>query len=210
MQKSALPLGLKLAYSAFMAVLIPVYWYWYGPTNFLYFCDVALILTLVGVWKESALLISMCAVGIILPQLLWVVDLLGTLINHPLTGMTSYMFVPTSSLFLRGLSLFHGWIPFLLLYLVKKLGYDRRGLPGWTLLAWALIAVAFLFLPAPRPDAGLMPVNVNYVWGPSDAAAQTWMPAYAWLALLVFGLPLVFFLPTHFLLQKFFARKAGR
>ena len=36
-----------------MAVLIPVYWYYYGPTNFLYFCDVALILTLVAIWIEK-------------------------------------------------------------------------------------------------------------------------------------------------------------
>jgi hypothetical protein len=44
MSTERLPLWLKLAYSAFMAVLVPVYWYYYGPTNFLYFCDVALIL----------------------------------------------------------------------------------------------------------------------------------------------------------------------
>jgi hypothetical protein len=204
MRQSALPLSLKVAYSAFMAVLIPVYWYWYGLTNFLYFCDVALILTLVGVWRESRLLISMCAVGIIVPQMLWVLDFLGTMLGLPITGMTAYMFVPTSSLFLRGLSLFHGWIPFLLLYLVAKLGYDRRGLPAWTLLAWALIAVAFLFLPGPRPDAGLTPVNVNYVWGLSDAAAQSWMHPYAWLALLVIGMPALFFFPSHLLLQRFF------
>jgi hypothetical protein len=206
MPRPALPLALKIAYSAFMAVLIPVYWYWYGPTNFLYFCDVALILTLVGIWRESRLLISMCAVGIILPQLLWVLDFLGTFLGYPITGMTAYMSVPTSSLFLRGLSFFHGWIPFLLLYLVAKLGYDRRGLPAWTLLAWCLLFVAFVFLPPPRPDAGLVPVNVNYVWGPSDAAAQTWMPPYVWLALLVLGLPALFFLPTHFSLSRVFSR----
>jgi hypothetical protein len=40
-----LPLALKLVYTAFMAVLVPVYWHYYGPTNFLYFCDVALFLT---------------------------------------------------------------------------------------------------------------------------------------------------------------------
>lgn len=34
-----IPLWLKIAYTAFMAVLIPVYWAHYGPTNFLYFCD---------------------------------------------------------------------------------------------------------------------------------------------------------------------------
>ena len=61
----AASLWLKLAYTAFMAVLMPVYWYYYGPTNFLYFCDVALILTLVGIWLESPLLVSMCAVGIL-------------------------------------------------------------------------------------------------------------------------------------------------
>ena len=33
------PLWLKLSFTAFMAILIPVYWWCYGPTNFLYFCD---------------------------------------------------------------------------------------------------------------------------------------------------------------------------
>ena len=32
---SRIPLWLKIVYTAFMAVLIPVYWYYYGPTNFL-------------------------------------------------------------------------------------------------------------------------------------------------------------------------------
>ena len=41
-------MSLKVAYTAFMAVLVPVYWHHYGPTNFLYFCDVALFLTLAG------------------------------------------------------------------------------------------------------------------------------------------------------------------
>ena len=128
---SRVPLWLKLAYTAFMAVLVPVYLRNYGPTNFLYFCDVALIITLVGIWIESPLLISMCAVGIIASQTLWVIDFLSNLIGHPFTGLTDYMFMPDHSLFLRGLSLFHGWLPFLLLYLVWRLGYDRRALPAW-------------------------------------------------------------------------------
>ena len=37
-------------------VLVPYYWRAYGPTNFLYFCDVALFLTLGAVWLESPLL----------------------------------------------------------------------------------------------------------------------------------------------------------
>jgi hypothetical protein len=79
------PLWLKLAYTAFMAVLVPVYLRNYGPTNFLYFCDVALIITLIGIWIESPLLVSMCAVGIIASQTLWVIDFLSNLIGHPLT-----------------------------------------------------------------------------------------------------------------------------
>lgn len=59
-----IPLWLKIAYTAFMAVLIPVYWSNYGPGNFLYFCDLALLLTLAGMWLESSALISMCCVGI--------------------------------------------------------------------------------------------------------------------------------------------------
>jgi len=42
-----LPMAFKIVYSAFVAVLVPVYWQSYGPTNFIYFCDVALLLTLV-------------------------------------------------------------------------------------------------------------------------------------------------------------------
>src|SRR3954470_5485921 len=86
------PLWLKIAYTAFMIVLVPVYWHYYGPTNFLYFCDVALILTLIGLWIDSPLLISMCAVGILAPQALWVLDILFGLAGITLIGMTAYMF----------------------------------------------------------------------------------------------------------------------
>jgi len=125
---SRVPLGLKLAYTAYMAVFIPVYWHYYGPTNFLYFCDVALILTLIAIWAENALLISMCAIGILVPQALWVTDLLANAAGLSLTGMADYMFDANRSLFLRLLSLFHGWLPFFLIYLVRRLGYDRRAL----------------------------------------------------------------------------------
>jgi hypothetical protein len=122
-----IPLWLKLAYTGFMAVLVPVYLRNYGPTNFLYFCDVALIITLVGIWIESPLLVSMCAVGIIASQTLWLIDFFSNLIGHPLTGLTDYMFMADHSLFLRGLSPFHGWLPILLVYLVWRLGYVVAG-----------------------------------------------------------------------------------
>ena len=90
-----IPLALKLAYTAFMAVLVPVYWTNYGPANFFYFCDMALILTLIGVWREDALLISMPAVGILAPQVLWIADYILNFAGIHLTGMTDYMFDAT-------------------------------------------------------------------------------------------------------------------
>ena len=113
--------------------------------------------------------------------------------------MTAYMFNANSSLFLRGLSLFHGWLPFLLIYLVAKLGYDRRALLYWTVLAWALILICFFFMPPPNPNAGLTPVNINYVWGLNDAAAQTWMPAWLWVIGMMVLMPVICFLPVHVL-----------
>ncbi len=204
-----IPLWLKLAYTAFMAVLIPVYWYNYGLTNFLYFCDIALFVTLIGIWRESALLISMAAVGILAPQMLWVADFVVAACGGQLTGMTAYMFNQDWSLFLRGLSLFHGWLPFLLVYLVWRLGYDRRAFVRWTVLAWVLLLVCYTLMPGPRADAASIatPVNINYVHGMSDTAAQTWMPPLAWFGTMLIGLPLLIFLPTHLALRFAFTGK---
>ncbi|WP_439623307.1 hypothetical protein [Gemmata sp.] len=168
-----MPLWVKLAYTAFLAVLVPVYWANYGPTNFLYFCDVALLLTLLGLWRESPLPVSMAAVGILAPQVLWAADFAIGCCGGHLTGMTDYMFNPDRSAFLRGLSLFHGWLPFLLLYLVRLLGYDRRAFACWTAVAWVLILVCYFAMPGPRADAAQVPtpVNINYVHGMDDTAA---------------------------------------
>ena len=88
-EKHLIPLALKLAYSLFVAVLVPYYWATYSAWNFLFFCDFALILGLAALWLESPLLMSLAAVGITVPQLLWVADLL---VGSRITGMTSYMF----------------------------------------------------------------------------------------------------------------------
>lgn len=196
-----LPLALKLFYSGFLLVWIPVYWRHYGPTNFLYFCDVALLLTGAGLWAESPLLLSMAAVGILLPQLFWLVDLASRLLGRPISGMTAYMCDPRQPRFLRGLSLFHGWLPLLLLWLVAQVGYDPRALPAWSLLAAALVLISYLALPPPSPHRGRQPVNVNYVHGLSDDHPQTWMPARVWLGVCLLGFPLALYLPTHLLLQ---------
>lgn len=200
--QTRIPLALKIAYTVFMAVLIPVYWSKYGPTNFLYFCDVALLLTLAGLWTESPLLISLPAIGIFVPQSLWCVDFIVQLAGGHFTGMTAYMFDTQRPLFLRGLSLFHGWLPLMLLFLILRVGYDRRALFIWTGMAWSLLLVCYFFMPPPSPSHGIAPVNINYVYGFSDDVAQSWMPPLAWLGLEMVLLPVVFYLPMHVLLDR--------
>lgn len=209
MEASRIPQAVKIAYSAFAAVLVPYYLQAYGPTNFLYFCDVALLLTLVAVWCESALLVSMAAVGIVLPQLLWQLDFLGLLLGLPVTGMTRYMFDEQRPLFVRGLSFFHFWLPILLLWLLSRLGYDRRAFRSWTLLAWGLVLICFFAIPAqPAPaDDPNLPVNINYVHGFSDQKPQESLPPLAYLGLMMLVLPTCLFFPTHFLLSRLFPEK---
>lgn len=194
-----------------MAVLVPYYLHAYGPTNFLYFCDIALLLTLLALWREWSLPASAALVGILLPQLLWMVDFTGSLAGLPLTGMTAYMFNPDIPLFTRSLSFFHFWLPLFLLWLVYRLGYDRRAFVSWTLLAWLLLLVCYFFMPAPPAPADntALPVNINYVYGPDDSAPQNWMHPLLYLALLMGGLPLLVFWPTHWLLQRLYPAPAG-
>ena len=140
-----IPLWAKLILTAYVAVLVPIYWVTYGPTNFLFFCDMALLLTLLAMWRESALLVSAAAVGILLPQLLWALDFLSSLVGHPVTGMTEYMFQSSIPLHVRFLSFFHFWLPFLLIWLLRRTGYDQRGLPLWMVMAFTSLCVLFLY-----------------------------------------------------------------
>jgi hypothetical protein len=203
-EKAPIPLWLKWAYTAFMGVLVPVYWANYGPTNFIYFCDAALFLALFAIWGNNALLASMAAVGILVPQLFWCLDFGGQLLGLHISGMTAYMFDSHRSLFLRGLSGFHGWLPFLLCFLVFRMGYDRRALWLWTRLAAGLCLVSFFLLPpagAILADPKL-PRNVDYVFGLNDEHAQTWLPAGLYAAVWFLALFALAYVPTHFALCK--------
>ena len=207
--KNKIPMWIKLGFTGFMAILVPFYWTTYGPSNFLYFCDVALFLTLIGVWTENKLLISLPAVGILIPQFLWVIDFVGGFIGmHPI-GMTDYMFDTNIPLFARGLSLFHGWLPFLLIYLVYKVGYDKRAFANWTMIAWVLMIICYTLMPEPGTVLENInaPVNINYVYGLSDVEPQQWMHPHAWFAILMIGLPALFYYPTHKLLNSSFNKQ---
>ena len=204
-----IPVWLKMLYTVFVCVFVLVYWRDYGPTNFLYFCDVAVFLTLAAMWTESSLLVSMPAVGILVPQLLWMVDFLGECVGLSLMGMTAYMFEERIPFFTRCLSFFHFWLPIMIVWLVWRLRYDSRAFRVWTVLAWSLMLICYFGMPAPPPPKANpnLPVNINYVYGLSRERPQDWMPPLAYLGMMVVVLPLVIFLPTHLVLKTLFGHR---
>ena len=207
-----IPYLVKLLYSAFVAIVVPLYWAAYGPWNFLYFCDVALLVTAAAIWIESPLLVSMQAVAIVAPQTLWVVDLLCRVVGSiEITGVTSYMLDANIPLYLRSLSLFHGWLPFLLLWLLSRLGYDRRALAVQSVVAIVILLISFFFAPPPPPAAGdpNRAVNINYVYGFTDKQPQTLMAPWLWVVSLMAINVIGFYIPTHFVLRRVFATTAA-
>jgi hypothetical protein len=208
-----IPLPVKIAYTAFVALLVPVYLYFYGPTNFLYFCDIALLLTVYALWREDRLSASIALVGILVAQTLWITDFVTRVLGFPVTGadgMTSYMFKSSSSLFLRFLSFFHFWLTLLLLYVVKRLGYDRRALK-WTIFGgWIVLAICYFLMPAPPAPANdpHLPVNINMVHGFSDNAPQTSLPPLANFFMMLGLWPIIACLPPHWILSKWCGKPA--
>lgn len=191
-----LPLSLKVGYLVWMLIWIPVYWVYIGPQNFLWLCDLANIILLFGIFRESALIVSSQAVGVLLVQILWIVDFLsGALLGAHVIGGTEYMFDTQVSLWLRSLSLFHVAIPPLLVFVLWRLGYDPRGLKLQCIIVWLLLPVTYVFT-APE-------LNINWLHSPFGHT-QTLLPALAFLAVMMLAYPLILFLPTHLVLRRTF------
>lgn len=207
-RRARIPLALKLAYTLFVAILVPYYWINFSPWNFLFFCDLALLITLPALWLESSMLMSMPAVGLALPQSLWIADFLT---GSRITGITSYMFDPTVPLFGRGLSLFHFWLPVLMVWGVWRLGYHRWALFLWTAISTVVLITCYFAAPAPPAPSSNpnLAVNINFVHGLSYEKPQTWLPPWLWLTGMIVGYPIVFYLPSHLTFRSLFSTKTA-
>ena len=196
------PLGVKLVAAAFVAVLVPAYWGEYGPGNFLWFSNVALVLLAAGLAAESPLLVSAAAVGVLLPEVGWSADLLAGLARGLFAdgpgrwrgpfGVAGYLWDSSRPAWVRGLTLYHLALPPGLWWATGRLGYDRRGLGAWSLLA---AGVAGLALAATDPAA-----NVDRLHGfgrSPQASLPRWAFLLAWAAVMWGG----FWVPTHLLLR---------
>jgi hypothetical protein len=196
------PYWLKLGWTAWLAVWAPLYWHHYGPQNFLWFCDIANVLIGIALWLESPLLFSMQALSILVVQVLYTLDLAGRLVlGRHLVGGTEYMFDPATPLLVRGLSLFHVATPPVLVWAIRRLGYDRRALAWQTAVALVVLPVSFLAFGPSR--------DLNWAWGPWDRP-QRWMDPWAWFGLCLVGFPLLLYLPTHLALRRWAPAPASR
>ena len=187
-----IPLWIKVAYTLMVAVIVPVYLAYYGPANFLWFSDVALIVTGVALWLENPLLVSMMTVGVLLPELLWNVTLFTRLLTGVrVSGLADYMFDTRIPKWIRTLSLFHVVLPVLMLWMLHRLGYDPRALPAQTALAWVILPLTYAVT---KPED-----NINWVYGPG-ARPQRQISPPLYLAFVLILFPLIVYVPTHLLL----------
>jgi hypothetical protein len=193
-------LGLRCATILWLLIWIPAYWRTWGVANFLHLCDIAVLVTCVGLLANSALLISSQAVGSLLVDLAWMLDAGWHLARgHGLLGGADYLFDETHPLWVRLLSLFHVVMPVLLLWALSRTGYDRRGWPLQSLIALVAFAAARWTSPAQNINFAFSDPFIHRAWGP---------PASHVLISWLFMTWLVYF-PTHLVLRRVLEKRAG-
>jgi len=174
-----------------------VYWWEYGLQNFLFFCDLGNLLIAVALWRESPLIFSWQATGLLLFQSLFTLDLAGALLSgRHLIGGTEFMFDPRVALWIRLLSLFHVVTPPLLMWAIWRIGYDARGWKLQTLMTWIVVPINYLW----RPQS-----DVNWARGPFFHE-QHLIPGLAYLLGYLILVPAVVYFPTHLFLVWFSKR----
>ena len=189
---------IKITYTIFVCVLVPVYWVERGPANFLWLSDVALLAMVPALWMENRFLSSMMAVGVLLPELAWNLDFFLRLIaGFDVFGLnaTGYMFESRYTPLFKFCSLFHIILPGLLLWVIYRLGYDTRAVYAQAVLVWVLLAVCYL---ATDPER-----NINWVYGIGNPP-QSWVSGNVYIVLLMLAYPLLVLIPGHFILKAVF------
>ena len=185
--------ALRRGAAAWLVVFVAVYAWAYGAANFIRLCDVAVILTCLGIMQGSALLVSSQAVSSLVVDLTWDLDLVWRLaLGHHLIGGTEYMWDPRYPLWVRLMSLFHvAWPPLLVLTL-RRLGYDRRGFALQSAIAAVVLVASRFVLPGENLNFAFRDPFFHHAWGPPPVHLAL---TFAFLAGVVYW-------PTHRALQR--------
>jgi hypothetical protein len=178
----------------YLALWAPAYALYWGAPDFLYLCNVAVVLTCAGLWFGNALLLSSQAVGTVLIGLLWFLNLAWAAFSHGqgLTGGTEYMWDARFPLWLRLLSFDHVAVPLVTLWATRRLGYDRR---AWAFQS-ALAAVVLILSRLVAPERNLNFAQKELV------SFHTWGPAPVHLLFIWTWLVLVVYWPVHAILCR--------
>lgn len=140
-----------------LVVYLPTYEAAYGPRNFLFLCNIGVILTAVGLIVRSRLLISSQAVAAPVIAVVWALDAGWKLATGDfLFGGTAYLWDPAYPLLARLLSLYHLAWPLLLWWVLRRTGYDPRGWALQSCIAALAILAGRWWAPAAE--------NINYAW----------------------------------------------
>lgn len=178
-----------------LAVWLTIYLKFWGASTFLFLCDIAVILTCIGLFTGSALLISSQTVSSIVIDTAWLLDIATKLIfNRHLIGGTDYFFDPNYPLWVRLMSCFHVVLPFVLIAALRRTGYDRRALKLQIAIA-AVAIIASRFASAAR--------NINFAHADPFLHRQLG-PAPVHVAAVLVGLTVLIYIPTHIALARLF------
>lgn len=197
-----IPSWLRWSAVAWLLFWMAAYGRVYGPGNFLHLCDIGVILACAGLWLESPLLLSSQAVGTLIVDAVWGLDVAWRFfLGQHLLGGTEYVFDPRYPLWVRLLTFFHVITPPLLLWGIHRLGYDRRAWALQSAIAAGALVVSRFTAPAE---------NLNFAFR-DPFFHRAWGPAPTHLAVTLLFIMLVMYLPAHLVLRRLFAppKRAG-
>jgi hypothetical protein len=187
-----LPFWVRLVSALWLLIWVPAYWRTWGVTNFLQLCDVAAILTGIGLLTGNALLLSSQALASLLIDLAWAIDAAGRLLfGRTLIGGTEYLFDAQYPLWVRLLSLFHLALPLLLIWALLRVGYDRRALALQSAITLVVFS-AVRFTSAAK--------NMNFAFR-DPFFHRAWGPPPVHILVSVLFMIVVVYLPTHTFLE---------
>jgi hypothetical protein len=186
-----------LIFTFFVLILVPTYWHYYGPQNFLWLSDVGLFLTVCALWFKSSLLISICVLGILPLEIVWNIDFIAELLTgHPLSGLAHYMFDSHYPLFVRIISLFHIAMPIIWIFHLYAWGYNPKAFRYTLFLIWTTLLLTYLITDSAH--------NINWVF---MSHAHHWpISSQVWLLMLMVIVALIIFC-MHSICKHVFKRR---
>jgi hypothetical protein len=177
---AVIPKSARWAAAAWLAAWLPLHLVAYPAWTLLWWCAHGAILAAVGLCLSSRLLVSWQAAALLVPTTLYVADALARLVTGIRGGGTSYLFDAAVPWPVRALSSFHFVVPVVLVWAVRRLGYDRHALPVQIVAGTAVGIVSMRFgainawmLPAARDHVAATLILAPLVlWLPADVVLR--------------------------------------